>query len=48
MVKTLNRFNTDPHFEHPFPTTESHLGDNSWRFEIGVDYKPSMSRVVPQ
>lgn len=48
MVNTINRFNADPHFSHAFPTTESHVGDAAWKFAVGVDYKPSMARVVTE
>jgi hypothetical protein len=48
MVNTINRFNSDPHFSHAFPTTESHVGDNAWKFSVGVDYKPTIARAVTE
>jgi Tfp pilus assembly protein PilN len=46
MVNTINRFNADPHFTHAFPTSERHVGENAYQFDVSVDYKPSMPRVV--
>lgn len=45
MVRTLDRLNRDPHFARAFPTTEDHT-DTGYRFGIGVDYKPSIARVM--
>jgi Tfp pilus assembly protein PilN len=45
LVNTLNRFNRSQHFTNPFPTNEDHT-DQGYRFNIGVDYKPSVARVV--
>lgn len=45
MVRTLDRLNHDDHFAGPFPTSEEHT-DAGYRFGIGVDYRPSVARVV--
>lgn len=45
MVGTINRFNNSPYFSNPFPTSEENTG-NGFRFGLGVDYKPSIPRVV--
>jgi len=49
MVNTINRVNADPHFANAFPTSESKVGDTgAYHFELGIDYKPSMPRVVTE
>lgn len=45
MIATINRFQSSPVFSNPFPTSEENMG-NAFRFGLGVDYKPSISRVV--
>jgi Tfp pilus assembly protein PilN len=45
MTRTIDRFNHDPHFANPFPTSEEHQ-DTGYKFGIGVDYRPSIPRVV--
>jgi len=45
MTRTIDRLNRDPHFGNPFPTAEER-GDKDYRFGIGVDYRPSISRIV--
>lgn len=45
MVRTLDRLNHDDHFAGPFPNSEEHT-DAGYRFGIGVDYRPSVARVV--
>ncbi len=45
MVRTLDRLNHDLHFANAFPTAEDRL-DNGYKFGIGVDYRPSIARVV--
>jgi len=46
MVETIDRLNHDPHFANAFPFNEDKLADGTYHFNIGVDYKPSMTRVV--
>ncbi len=45
MVRTLDRLNRESRFTNAFPTAEEHM-DNGYRFGIGVDYRPSIARVV--
>jgi hypothetical protein len=45
MVRTLDRLNRDLHFANAFPTAEDHV-DAGYRFGIGVDYKPSIARIM--
>lgn len=45
MVRTLDRLNRDPHFANAFPTAEDHV-EAGYRFGIGVDYRPSIARVM--
>ncbi len=45
MVRTIDRFNHDPHFANPFPSSEEHT-ETDYRFGISVDYRPSVARVV--
>jgi Tfp pilus assembly protein PilN len=45
MVNTLNRLNADHQFSNAFPTSEERT-DSGWHFGIGVDYRPTIARVV--
>lgn len=45
MVHTLDRLNHDRRFANPFPNSEER-SDTGYRFGIGVDYWPSVARVV--
>ncbi len=45
LVNTLNGLNRDGHFSNPFPTGEDHT-DTGYLFTLGVDYRPSVARVV--
>lgn len=45
LVNTMNRLNRNEHFSNPFPTNEDHT-DKGYRFNIGVDYRPSIARIV--
>jgi Tfp pilus assembly protein PilN len=45
MTHTIDRLNHDRHFANPFPTSEERT-DKDYRFGIGVDYRPSIARVV--
>lgn len=45
MTRTIDRLNRDPHFGGPFPTSEDRT-DTGYRFGIGVDYRPSIKRIV--
>ena len=45
MTRTIDRLNHDPHFDNPKPTAEDRT-DNGYKFGIGVDYRPSIPRVV--
>jgi Tfp pilus assembly protein PilN len=45
MVHTLDRLNRDTRFTGAFPTSEERT-DTGYRFAIGVDYRPSIARVV--
>lgn len=46
MVDTVTRFMKDPHFANAFPRNEAQNAPNAYVFSIGVDYKPSIPRVV--
>ena len=46
MVDTLDHLNRDPQFAHAFPTSEEKTNDNSYRFGVGVDYRPTLSRIL--
>lgn len=46
LVATLNHFNASAQFSNPFPHGESRLANGTFQFGIGVDYKPSIARVV--
>ena len=41
----LDRFNRDSHFANAFPANEDHT-DQGYRFNLGVDYRPSIARSV--
>jgi hypothetical protein len=45
MVETISRFQKNPHFGNPFPSSES-MNNGLWTFGLVVDYKPSIPRVV--
>ena len=46
LVATLTRFNKSAQFSNPFPHGENHLPSGSYQFGIGVDYRPTIARVV--
>jgi Tfp pilus assembly protein PilN len=46
MVRTIASFNRDPHFANTFPRIESHEDTKEYRFELDVDYRPAIARVV--
>ena len=45
LVTTLDRFNRDGHFANAFPANEEHT-EVGYRFNLGVDYRPSIARPV--
>ncbi|HEX7420841.1 MAG TPA: hypothetical protein VF505_13205 [Thermoanaerobaculia bacterium] len=45
LLNTINRFQRDPHFSNPFPTNQE-TTPNGVRFGLGVDYRPTVARVV--
>jgi len=45
MTRTIDRLNRDAHFANPFPTSENRT-DRGYEFGIGVDYRPSIARIV--
>jgi len=45
LLNTINRFLRDPHFANPFPTHQDATA-SGYRFGLGVDFRPSVSRVV--
>jgi Tfp pilus assembly protein PilN len=45
MLTTITRFQKDPHFANPFPTAQT-TTPAGFQFGIGVDYKPTIARVV--
>jgi Tfp pilus assembly protein PilN len=47
MLATISRLQRDPHFSNPFPTMQNNTG-TVYQFGIGVDYRPTIARVVPQ
>jgi hypothetical protein len=47
MVNTLDRFQRHPQFSEAFPGTQTNTGTGS-SFSLTVDYRPSVTRVVPQ
>ena len=46
MLSTISRMQRDAHFSNPFPTMQDNNG-TVYRFGIGVDFKPTVARVVP-
>ena len=47
ILTTITRFQKDQHFANPFPTSQT-TTPNGFQFGIGVDYKPTIARVVSQ
>lgn len=45
LVNTINRLNRNEHFSSAFPNNEDHT-DRGYMFMIGVDYRPSVARIV--
>ncbi len=45
LLNTINRFQRDSHFANAFPTTQTET-QTGYRFGLGVDYRPSIARVV--
>jgi Tfp pilus assembly protein PilN len=45
MLSTITRFQRDTHFANPFPTMQN-ATPAGYQFGIGVDYKPTIARVV--
>jgi Tfp pilus assembly protein PilN len=45
LLTTISRMQRDPHFANPFPTAQDQSA-NGYRFGLGVDYRPTMARVV--
>jgi len=45
-LKTLNNLIASQYFSNPFPHHESTLDPATFSFGLGVDYKPSVARVV--
>ncbi len=45
MIDTVDRFNRSAYFANPFPANEENTG-TGFRFNLGVDYRPSIPRVV--
>ena len=46
LVATLNQFNRSAQFSRPFPHGENRQPSGTFQFAIGVDYKPTIARVV--
>lgn len=46
MVRTIGSFNRDPHFANAFPKVETREENKEFRFELDVDYRPAIARVV--
>jgi len=46
MIETLDRLNREAQFAHAFPTTEEKMTDGSSKFGVGVDYRPTLAKVV--
>jgi Tfp pilus assembly protein PilN len=46
MLQTLNGLVGDKNFADPFPHNEATVTADTYSFTIGVDYKPSVARVV--
>jgi Tfp pilus assembly protein PilN len=45
LIQTLTRFNADPRFSNAFPQNEDRT-DQGYRFNINVDYRPTVARPV--
>ena len=45
-LHTLSALIADPHFANPFPHNVSAMDPTTYSFAIGVEYKPSISRVI--
>lgn len=45
LLNTINRFQRDPRFTNPFPTNQDNT-PTGVRFGLGVDYRPTVARVV--
>lgn len=45
-IEAIDRFNHDPHFANPFPHSDAQSTASSYMLSIGVDYKPSIPRLV--
>jgi type IV pilus assembly protein PilN len=45
LLTTINRLQRDPHFSNPFPTNQERTA-SGYRFGLGVDYRPTVVRVV--
>lgn len=45
MLNAINRFQKDPHFANPFPTSQQEI-PTGYSFGINVEYKPDLPRVV--
>ncbi|HVS32878.1 MAG TPA: hypothetical protein VMS98_15645 [Thermoanaerobaculia bacterium] len=45
MIVTVDRFNRSAYFTNAFPANEENTG-TGFRFNLGVDYRPSIPRVV--
>jgi hypothetical protein len=46
MLSTITRFQRDAHFANPFPTGQDAMQGGGFHFLIGVDYRPTIARVV--
>jgi hypothetical protein len=46
MVRTLASFNADAHFADAFPTVEELTPTGDYKFNLSVDYRPTIARVV--
>lgn len=45
-LHTLNALIADPHFSNPFPHNVTAVDPATYSFSIGVEYKPTIARVV--
>ena len=45
LLNTIARFQRDNHFSNPFPTNQDST-PTGYRFGLGVDYRPTIARVV--
>jgi len=48
LIDTLDRFQRDPHFENPFPTSEVRNDGGTYSFGLRVDYRPSELKGTAQ